>query len=223
MQHRRGHALSKATPSSMSAKLRNNQLSIYSIFYEDLWWKVWMRLFVFREQSGPHKTLKCPIDCPVEGKCSLHLSCVIKLWGSLGPSLWLWAARLWKILQQHRHKRQCSFSLASLSLTEEPRAQVVYPTPQTSMQTKKKNPTSQQSSADSQYKMTTIKHESIHQLLMEIKTNEPANRKILFVLFVLGRVRSSERGHGVMIQRCHKATTVHGCLSLQGSTPLLSW
>lgn len=82
----RSHAPSKATPSSMSAKLRNNQLSIYSIFFEEE--EVWMRQqFVLREQTGPHESLNCPADCPVEGKHSLHMSCVIKPWGSLCPSL----------------------------------------------------------------------------------------------------------------------------------------
>lgn len=102
---------------------------------------------------------------------------------------------------------------------------VVHPSPQTSMQIKR-NPTSQQSPADSQqYKTTTTKHQSIHQLLKKIKTekSQPTGRLLSF-LFVLGRVRSSvrvQRGH--VIRRCHKATTVQGCLSLQGSTPLLSW
>lgn len=81
----RSHAPSKATPSSMSAKLRDNRLSIYSIFFEDV---SWVRLqFVLREQSRPRESLNCPADCPVEGKRSLHLSCVTKPWGSLCPSL----------------------------------------------------------------------------------------------------------------------------------------
>lgn len=58
-------------------------------------------------------------DCPVEGKHSLFLICVIKPWGSdcVRAYWWLWVARLWKIFQQHWHKRQCSFPLSSLLLT----------------------------------------------------------------------------------------------------------
>lgn len=38
------------------------------------------------------------------------------------------------------------------------------------------------------------------------------------------RVRGvQKRGGSVGGVECHKATAVQGCLSLQGSTPLLSW
>lgn len=90
---------------------------------------------------------------------------------------WLSVAKLWKKLQQHWHKWQCSFPLSSPSLAEEGHEQVVHPTPQTSMQTKR-NPTSQQSPADSQqYKTTTNKHKSIHQLLRKIKPKEPTTER----------------------------------------------
>lgn len=81
--------------------------------------KVWMRRL-----SGPQESLNCPADCPVEQKYSLHLSCVTKPWG-VHAYLWLLVARLWKILQQHWHKWQCSCPLSSLFLDEEPPERVV--------------------------------------------------------------------------------------------------
>lgn len=65
-----------------------------------------------------------------EGRSSLHLSCVIHPSGHCVQAYWwLWVARLWKILQQHWYKRQCSFPPPFLSSTAEPREQVVHPTP----------------------------------------------------------------------------------------------
>lgn len=70
MHHQRGRALKKATLSSTSAKLINNQRCIYSIFFEELWWNARMR------PSGPRESLKCPVDCPAwrEMQSSLELS-----------------------------------------------------------------------------------------------------------------------------------------------------
>lgn len=34
-----------------------------------------------------HESLSCPAGCPVERKCSIHLSCIIQPWGLLCPSL----------------------------------------------------------------------------------------------------------------------------------------
>lgn len=40
MRQRKSHASSKAIPSLMSAKLRDNQLSIYSMFFADMGWSL---------------------------------------------------------------------------------------------------------------------------------------------------------------------------------------
>lgn len=141
-----------------------------------MWDEVRMRLlFVLREQSGPHK-LNCPSDCPLEGKYSLHLSCVIRPRGSLCPSLLMTVGR--KIVEDFATALiQTAVFISFIFSTAEPCEQVVHPTPQTSMQTKR-NPTSQQSPADSrQYKMTTTKHQSIHQLLIKIKTKRTDQEK----------------------------------------------
>ncbi len=179
MRQRRSHAPSKATPSSMSAKLRDNQLSIYSIFFEDVWWSLNETTVCSERAEWSTRKLELSgwLSSWREIQSTLELCdktlgghCVQAYW-------WLWVARLWRILQQHSHKRQCSFPLSSLFLTEEPHEQVVHPTPQTSMQTER-NPTSQQSPADSQqYKMTTMKHPSIHQLLIKMKTKRTKQQK----------------------------------------------
>lgn len=68
----------------------------------------------------------------------------------------------------------------------------------TSMQTKR-NPTGHQSPADSrQYKTTTTKHQSIHQLLIKIKTKRTNQQKdsFCYVCFRQSQGRSSDRDHG---------------------------
>lgn len=140
-------------------------------------------LFVLREQSGPRESLNCPADCPVEGRCSLHSSwgpCLSMTYGSKTVEDFATALTQMAVF--------ISFIFSFLKTSN----RVVHPSPQTSMQIKR-NPTSQQSPADSQqYKTTTTKHQSIHQLLKKIKTkkNPPTGRSFLF-LFVLGRVKSS--------------------------------
>lgn len=166
MQQRGSHAPSKATPSSMSAKLRANHLSTYSIFTEDEWWK-----FVLREQSGPHESLNCPADCPVEGIYSLHLSWKRKPWKSLVPSLLMTTGS--KIVEDFATAlTQTAVFISfvfSLLHTVILQANCVSDS-STSMQTKR-YPTGRQSPVDSrQYKTTTTKHQSIHQLLIRIKT-----------------------------------------------------
>lgn len=97
-----------------------------------------------------------------EWSTQIELSCWLSSWREIQSTLELCDQTLrvqaywwlWKILQQHWYKRQCSFPLSSLLSTVEPREQVVHPTPQTSMQTQR-NPTSQQSPADSQQYKTT--------------------------------------------------------------------
>lgn len=140
-------------------------------------------LFVLREQSGPRESLNCPADCPVEGRYSLHSSwgpCLSMTYGSKTVEDFATALTQMAVF--------ISFIFSFLKTSN----RVVHPSPQTSMQIKR-NPTSQHSPADSQqYKTTTTKHQSIHQLLKKIKTkkNPPTGRSFLF-LFVLGRVKSS--------------------------------
>lgn len=183
MQQQRSRAPSKAIPSSMSAKPRDNQLHIYSIFFEDVMKSEW--------------------DC-----CLFSESRVVQMIVQLkGNTVYTWAAwwnlnsvsKLIDDYGQHDCGRFCNsidsngsvcFSLSSLFLTEEPHEQVVHPTPQTSMQTKT-NPTSQQSPVDSwQYKMTTTKHQSIHQLFIEItKTTNQQKGSCCFVCFRQSQVK----------------------------------
>lgn len=177
MQQQRSRAQSKAIPSSMSAKPRDNPLHIYSIFFEEMWW-----------------SLNETAVCSQRAEWSRWLSTWAAWWILNGLCVqaywWLWAAWLWKILQQHWFKRQCLFFFI-FSLLDWGTSWVLHPTPQTSMQTKT-NPTSEQSPADSwQYKMTTTKHQSIHQLFIEIKTKRTNQQKgsCCFVCFRQSQVK----------------------------------
>lgn len=88
MRQWRSHALSKGHSQFYECKTKetiNSPSTVYYLWMSD---EVWIRLpFVLREQSSPHESLNCLADCSVEWKYSLHLSCVIKPWGSLCPSL----------------------------------------------------------------------------------------------------------------------------------------
>lgn len=170
MWQRRSHAPSKAIPSSMSAKLRDNQLSIYSMFFEDMGWslKVW-------------KTTVC--SQRAEWSTRIELSCWLSSWREIQSTLELCEETsevpVSKLIDDYGSQdcgRFCNVidtngSVHFLYLLDcGTSCQVVHLTPQTSMQTKR-NPTSQQSPADSrQYKMTTTRNQSIHQLLIKIKT-----------------------------------------------------
>lgn len=69
------------------------------------------------------------------------------------------------------------------------------------------------------------RRQSIHQLLLtEAQTKRTDRRKGSLCLVCVRQSQVKCWGsRGEMSRRRHKATTVHGCLSLQGSTPLLSW
>ncbi len=88
MRQRRSHAPSKATPSSMSAKLRDDQLSIYSIFFEDVWWS--LNETTVCSERAEWSTWKLELSCWLsswrEIQSTLEL-CDKTLGGSLCPSL----------------------------------------------------------------------------------------------------------------------------------------
>lgn len=139
---------------------------------------------------------------------------------------WLWVARLWKILQQHWHKWQCSFSFHFSPLDgRTSRAKLCIRLLKHPCNVKE----IQRVSSLWRTRQYTVKQQhwnisQIHQLLIKTKTKERPDGKILFVFVCFRQSQVKWWGSwGQMIRRCHKATTVHGCLSLQGSTPLLSW
>lgn len=70
----------------------------------------------------------------------------------------------------------------------------------------------------------------------ELFTSPKPDSTSLYLLNLIALVREGQMGLGSQGERCakggwrfwgvvecHKATAVQGCLSLQGSTPLLSW
>lgn len=149
--------------------------------------------------DGPRESLNCPADCPVEGKHSLHLSCEREPWGSLGPSLLMTMGS--KIVEDYATAltQTAVFLSIIFSLLDTVTSQASCASDSsTSMQTKR-NPTNHQSPVDSrQYKTTTMKHQSIHQLLIKTKTKRANQQRdhFCFVCFRQSQGRSSDRDHG---------------------------
>lgn len=110
----RSHAPSKATPSLMSAKLRDNQLSIYSILFEDVWWSLnETTVCCQRVEWSTRESLNCWLSSGRGNAVSTLELCDKTLSYCVQAYWWLPVARLWKILQQHWPKRQCSFPFSS--------------------------------------------------------------------------------------------------------------
>lgn len=209
---------SKATPRSMSAKLTDNQLSIYTIFFED----IWMRIFFLPERNVVH-TKKLDLSCwlsswRVELCIKPHKKEKKTCWGTLGPSLLVnMCSEIVKdSARQHWHKRQRSF----------PRDHV-HPTPQHPHPCKTKTESNTSLSSllrthdnnDKKNKNET----SVNSPASYRDKNTRINLAERFLVFCFVCVCRQSQVKCPMIRRCHKATTVHGCRSLQGSTPLLSW
>lgn len=117
-------------------KLWDNQLPIYSIFSEDVWWS--LNDTIVCSPIAEWSTRSVLLIVQLKEKYSQHLSCVTTAWGSLCPSLLVTMGKIDFATALIQTAVFISFLCSSSRLLES-HERVLRPTPQKSKQTKKES------------------------------------------------------------------------------------